>query len=30
MRNNLFGEAILNYVKVYEIYKRGELHMSKE
>lgn len=30
MKNNLYGEAIINYVKVYEIFKRGEIQMNRE
>lgn len=30
MRNNSFGEAIIHYLKVYEILKRGQLPISKE
>lgn len=30
MRNNLFGEAIMCYLKVYELIKRGEIPYKKE
>lgn len=30
MRNNSYGEAILAYLKVYEILKRGQLPISRE
>ena len=30
MRNNLFGEAIMCYLKVYEMIKRGEIPLNKE
>ena len=30
MRNNLFGEAILCFLKVYEMIKRGEIPLKKE
>lgn len=30
MRNNFFGEAIMSYLKVYEMIKRGEIPFKKE
>jgi len=30
LRNNLFGEAIMCYLKVYELVKRGEIPLKKE